>query len=82
MDAIRRRLQWVYLAEREKSLSPKTQKNDNGNAIRKKINKHKCRHKAKSHLSEIALDGSNPTSLRNASTSSGLASPFSSSPEQ
>ena len=38
MGEIRRRLRWVYLAKRDKSLSPKTQKSDNDNAIRKKIN--------------------------------------------
>ena len=39
MDEIRRRLRLVYLAKGEKSLSPKIQKNDNYNAIRKIINK-------------------------------------------
>ena len=36
---IRRRLRWVYLAKSEKSLSPKTQKNDDDSAVRKIINK-------------------------------------------
>ena len=40
MGEICRMLRWVYLAKREKSLSPKTQNNDNSNANGKIINKH------------------------------------------